>query len=156
LGKIIDTVIGFFSEVDWPITPLAGQSALTTIFQGDNGQWVCYAQAREEQGRFAFYSICPLDAPEGKRQAVAEYLTRANYGLFLGNFEMNFEDGKVLFKTSIDAGEAPLSQNLLGQLILDNVVTMDRYLPGIMAVIYGGALPIEAIKQIEGETGVSS
>jgi hypothetical protein len=49
-------------------------------FQGQNGQWTCFAQVREEQSQFVFYSVCPVNASEDKRLAVAEFLTRANWG----------------------------------------------------------------------------
>jgi len=106
------------------------------------------SQGRAPAVRF-LYSICPIRAPEDKRPAVAEFLTRANYGLLIGNFEMDFEDGEIRYKTSIDVEGDRLSPALLRQLTYANVVTMDRYLPGIMSVIYGNVTPVEAIAQIE-------
>jgi hypothetical protein len=40
---------------------------------------MCYAKAKEEQQQFVFYSIAPINSPEEKRTAIAEFLTRANY-----------------------------------------------------------------------------
>ena len=40
--------------------------------------------------------------PEEMRVPMAEFLTRANYGLRIGNFEMDFEDGEVRYKSSVD------------------------------------------------------
>jgi len=37
-----------------------------------------------------------------KRGAVAEFINRANYGIIIGNFEMDFADGEIRYKTSID------------------------------------------------------
>jgi len=39
---------------------------------------------------------------------VNEFLTRANYGLNIGNFEMDFQDGEIRFKTAIDVEEVIL------------------------------------------------
>ncbi len=38
---------------------------------------------------------------------------------------------------------------LVRQLVYANVMIMDQYLPGIMAVIYGNVSPIEAVAQVE-------
>ncbi|MGB5709470.1 MAG: YbjN domain-containing protein, partial [Waterburya sp.] len=92
----------------------------------------------------------PDNHPQKQRLAMAEFLTRANYGITIGNFEMDFDSGEIHYKTSIDVGEDRLSTALVQQLVYANVTIADRYLPGIMAVIYGKVSPAEAIAQIEG------
>jgi hypothetical protein len=153
MGEILDTAISFFEQDSWPFTPFEGQPVLQMGFRGDNGQWTCYAQAREEQSQFLFYSVCPVNAPDDgqKRLAMAEFLTRANYGLFIGNFELDLSDGEIRYKTSVDVEGDRLSPALVQQLVYANVFTMDRYLPGIMGVIYGHISPEDAIAQVEGE-----
>ncbi len=40
--------------------------------------------------------------------AVAEFITRANFGIVIGNFEIDFSDGEIRYKTSIDVeGDRP-------------------------------------------------
>jgi hypothetical protein len=120
-------------------------------FQSENGKWNCYAKARVEQEQFVFYSICPSLAPENKRLAIAEFLSRANSGIIIGNFELDFASGEIRYKTSIDVEGDRLSSALLKQLVYANVMMMDEYLPGIMSVMYGNVSPVEAIAQIEGQ-----
>ena len=149
MGDIFDTMVRFFQEDGWPFTQLEDQTFLGTGFQGESGQWTCYAQAREEQAQFIFYSVCPMKAPEAKRPAVAEFLIRASYGLFIGNFEMDWDDGEIRYKTSIDVQDDRLTQALVKQMVYTNVLMMDHYLPGIMEVIYGNVPPAEALAKIE-------
>lgn len=80
---IFDTMVQFFTEDDWQFHQLEGKPILSMAFKGDNGSWMCYAQAKEEQHQFVFYSIMGSNVPADRRQAVAEFLTRANYGLTL-------------------------------------------------------------------------
>jgi hypothetical protein len=150
MGEILDTVIRFLHEDSWPYTPIEGQPIIQTGFQGDNGQWTCYAQAREEHEQCIIYSACPVNVPENKRIAVAELLTRVNYGLIIGNFEMDFQDGEIRYKTSIDVQDEQLTPTLVRNIVYTNVMTMDRYLPAIMTVLYGSLSPAEAIAQVEG------
>jgi hypothetical protein len=146
---VLDSTIRFFQEDDWPFQQLEQEPILQTATQGENGQWNCFAQAREEQQQLVFYSVCPVAAPKKRRPAVMKFLTRANYGLAIGNFEMDLDDGEIRFKTSIDVEGDRLSPALVQQLVYANVLTMDRYLPGIMAVLYGDASPAKAIAEIE-------
>jgi hypothetical protein len=148
-GTIYEAMINFFTADDWPFVQLPGQSALQIGFQGENGKWNCYARARDEEQQFVFYSICPVNAPQDKRLAVAEFITRANCGMMIGNFELDFSDGEISYKTSIDVEGDRLSSALIQGLVYANVTMMDEYLPGILSVIYGNVSPEDAIAQIE-------
>lgn len=150
-SNIFEEMINFFTADDWPFVQLSGQPALQISFQGENGKWNCYARARDEQQQFIFYSICPVNAPEEKRLAVAEFLTRANSGMMIGNFELDFKDGEISYKTSIDIEGDRLSTALIKRLVYANVMMMDEYLPGIFSVIYGNVSPADAIAQIEND-----
>ena len=152
MGQIFDTTVEFFTDDEWPFSQLEEQTILRTGFRGDSGEWTCYAQAQEEQERFIFYSVCPIKVPEEKRSAMAEFLTRANYGMIIGNFEMDFSDGEIRYKTSIDVEDDRLNAALLQNLVYANVSTMDRYLPGIMGLTYGDVSPAQAIAQVEGDS----
>jgi hypothetical protein len=93
--------------------------------------------------------------PKNKHLQIAEFLTRANYGLLLGNFEMDFNDGEVRYKTSIVAGDNELDFPVIKRMVYSNLSTIDDYFPAIMKVIYGGISAKEAIREIkeEGEEG---
>ena len=149
MGVLFDAIEDFFKKDEWPAVPIQGQTAISVYFRGKNGQWTCYAKADEEKEIVTFYSYCPVKVPEDKRPIMADFLTRANYGLYIGNFEMDYNDGEVRFKTSIDVEGDRLSFELMKRLAYNNVGVMDRYLPGIMQVTYGGASPQEAIAKVE-------
>lgn len=147
---ILEAIIKFFEEDGWPFSILEEDSALITDFRGKNGQWKCYAETKEKEQQLRFYSVFPFDIAESKRLAVAEFLTRANYGLIIGNFEMDLEDGEIRYKTSTIFDRDTVNSNLIKQFVYANVLTMDKYLPGIMSIINTGASPADAITQIEG------
>ncbi len=147
--SLFELLTKFFAENEWLASRLGEEPVLQLAFQGSNGRWLCFAQAREEMRQVVFYSVAPVQVPEDKRMAVAEFITRANYGLILGNFEMDFGDGELRYKTSIDVENTTLNMELLQPLTFVNVSTMDRYMPGIMGVIYGGLSPLGAVNQVE-------
>lgn len=149
MQNIHDALISFFEEDGWAFNLLGEPPLLQLSFRGEHGTWTCLAQSRDDLGQFVFYSLCPVDAPEERRLAVAEFLTRANYGLILGNFELDYEDGEIRYKTSIDVADDRLSPELIRNMVYTNVLVMDRYLPGIMRVIYGQVPALEAIQEVE-------
>lgn len=145
---IFQAIVNLFKEDNWHYAQIKGQSALRLAFEGKNGKYDCYAQAREQQKQFVFYSVCPIKSPELKSGTVGEFISRANYGMIIGNFELNFDTGEIRYKTSIDI-EEDLSPVLIKRLVYTNVTMIDEYLPGIRSVIDNDVSPEEAIAQIE-------
>ncbi len=149
MGRILEAVEQFLKADDWPYNLLEGRSIYKTGFEGKNGQFTCYAQERDEQQQFVFYSVFPVRAPEGQLGDVAEFITRANFGMIIGNFELDYSDGEIRYKTSVDIEDVDLNEALLRHMIYANVLTMDKYFPGLMRVLYGGISPVAAIEEVE-------
>ena len=126
MGAIFDAVVQFFEEDEWPYRQMEDRPVLRTGFNGSNGEWACYAQVREDLDQFMFYSVLSAKAPEEKRMAIAEFLTRANYGLRIGNFELDFSDGEIRYKTSIDVENDRLTPALVKTLTKEMVTRTFR------------------------------
>lgn len=150
MQSVYSAMRAFFEQDEWSFTPMDDQPVLRMGFQGDNGAFQCYAQAIEERGQFVFYAFAPFMVPPPQRMAVVEYITRANYGLFVGNFEMDLSDGEVRFKTSVDVSGTAMEPALFKTNVVQNVLLMDRYLGGLQAVSEGKLSPAKAIEQVEG------
>lgn len=144
------TLTTFLESDGWYPQPLDDKAVHRVYFAGENGELRCYAQIRTDLSQFLFYVIAPVKAPEAVRAAVAEYITRANYGLRIGNFEMDYSDGEVRYKSSLDFEGETLTQTLIKNTIYPAVQTMDFYLPGLLGVMYGNKTPVEAIQDTEG------
>jgi hypothetical protein len=151
MSSLLDVAKQFFESDNWHYRDVPEMGILTMNFKGNAGQWVCFVQARDEHGLLALYSIAPITAPDDRRQAMCEYLARANYNMAVGNFEMDMADGQIRYKTSIAAMPGELTASLIGHMVYANLLNMDKYLPGIQAVIEVGVSPAEAIAQIEGQ-----
>ncbi|MBN1966686.1 MAG: YbjN domain-containing protein [Anaerolineae bacterium] len=145
------TVLGAFLEQDgWHPQADEARHFYRMGFSGKNGEFRCFAQILANVQQIMFYAVAPMRVPEEVRPAVAEFITRANYGMRIGNFEMDYSDGEVRYKTSLDFEDAELTPPLIRNMIYPAVLTMDRYLPGLMSVVFGGRTPFEAIEEIEG------
>jgi hypothetical protein len=141
-GGALTELKALFRENGWPFSEVQGASVLLSELSGDLGRWRFYAQVVEELELILFYSVCPLRVPEHRRYEVSEFLTRANYGLAAGNFELDFADGEVRYKTALQLQVDGLDGATLRRVMRANGVAVETYLPGIGAVIAGtGARP---------------
>ncbi|MFN8507987.1 MAG: YbjN domain-containing protein [Dehalococcoidia bacterium] len=148
--RMFDVVRKYFGDSPHVVTQFTGRPILRFSHEGSNGRWVCIAHCREADDRFLFYSIGLAATPVERRAALAEFITRANFGLLVGNFEMDMDDGEIRYKTSIDVEGDRLSTALLQQLVRVNLEMMDKYLPGLYAVANEGMEPLAAIVAVEG------
>lgn len=96
------------------------------------------------ENNFSTLTTIPLSADENYRLAVAEYLTRANFNMRNGNFELNMEDGEIRFKTYFHAGEEHMDINGARLCILLPFLMIDRYGDGLLEVLFGFKSPKEA------------
>ena len=67
------------------------------------------------------FSQLPIFAPVYRRPALCETIARANYGLYLGNFEMDMGDGELRFKSSLPVNDAEPSDNQIRRLIANSM-----------------------------------
>ncbi len=150
-GWVAFEVLGTFLEEDgWHPQRVGEQTIYRVFFGGENGDLRCYAKVDVNLELFLFYALAPIKVPDEKRLIVAEYLTRANYGLRIGNFELDFNDGEVRYKSSLDFEGDDLTPSLIRNATYAAVQTMDNYLPGLMHVTFGSKTPEQAINDIEG------
>lgn len=150
MGRILDEVERFLMDDDWPVVRLEhGQPGLMTRFKGDSGDWGCLVWIDEEKQVITFYSAPSERVPDHKRATMAEFITRVNFGLALGNLEMSHESGEVRFKTAADVEALrPIPALFLKNLIYTNVYSLDHLYPGIRAVFHDDATPAEAAAKV--------
>jgi hypothetical protein len=77
--------------------------------------------------------------------AAAELLTRLNFNLKHGNFELDHEDGEIRFKTSHFTQSQPMTPEAMEHLIFNNLALVDTYYEVIMNVLHAGMTPQRAL-----------
>lgn len=138
----------YIKAQDWRADIDKKANEIVFSIRGENGQFTCIAFVEEKETIFSFYSICTVFVPESKRPSFAEFLTRVNYSRIIGNFEMDFDDGEVRYKTSLDYQDINVNSTVIGNLINANIVSMDKAIPSILGLIYGSLEIEDAVKKI--------
>lgn len=149
MGRVYESVLAFLQEDNWRYEEIPGETAVRLSFTGQNARYDCFGRVNEAHEVFVFYSIIPVRVPEAQRPLVAELLARINYGLNIGNFELDMNDGEIRYKTSIDVEGGDLTPRMAETLIAVNISTTDRYFPSFADVMYAGVAPVEAVARIE-------
>ena len=100
---------------------------------------------------YIVYGLCPMNAEEDCRAQMAEFITRANYGLKNGNFEMNFHDGGLRYKSFVDCEDSVIGNEAIKNSIYTVANMFMKYEPGILAVLFNLKSPEQAVNECEGK-----
>lgn len=138
----------FLDQQDWKYLD-DGDGWLRGLVSGERCQWQWAAGESSDARYLLFYAHSPLDVPWNRLTQAAEYISRANLGLYFGNFEMNWANGHVTFRTSIPIASTGVTIKALECLVFGNCARMDNYLSGLFDIALGNALPEQAIQEAE-------
>ena len=95
------------------------------------------------------YGLLDGHAPADKMAEAAEFITRANFALLVGNFEMDYADGEIRFKVSVDFEGGTLTPIMIRNMISYCAITVNRYYGSLMGVLFGNLDPAEAAMAAE-------
>lgn len=93
--------------------------------------------------------LIPIFTPDYRRFAMAEALSRANFSLNTGTFEMDWEDGELRFRASIPVLDGELTDEQLRCLVLVAWNTAARYTTALAEVAFTDIDPEIAIDRAE-------
>lgn len=145
-----DDLVEFFTADDVKFRSDEDKGIILAGF-GDKKHAPVYLMARVDQERQTMHLSfrLPFTAPEEKRGDIAEAVTRANYGLTIGGFEMDMRDGELNYKVSVPIDEAMLSHSQLRHCMVASLSTINRYMPAYFQIIFNGVPAEDAIEACE-------
>jgi hypothetical protein len=140
-------------KFDEPNIPTNPDSEVIATFRmpvrGLHGEWICIVRVFPESERLLVYSILTENVPVERRPRIAELFVRINYGLVLGNFEMDWEDGEVRYKTSMDLESITPTATVVRNLIFSNFFSTDRYFDVIEEAIHTEQALVDLLEAAE-------
>ena len=100
---------------------------------------------------YVSYGCIDMAADEEQRKEVAEFITRANFGLNFGNFELDMRDGEIRYKHAVDCDHCTLSSQMIETSLNITIAMYERYGNELLKVMFGMASAEEAVRIAEGE-----
>lgn len=146
--QAFETLRKVLTEIEWASEPDVEHSSFYIDF-GPPHMPVSDAVAAiaMEAEHFLFYvNFGPLALPE-RRDEVARFITLANWGLSVGNFEMDYEDGFVRFKSSVGFSNTDLPEALIRNAILAAMNAIEIYAEPLIDVLGRGKSAQEAFTE---------
>lgn len=97
---------------------------------------------------YSVYAICPMSAKDCLPQ-MAEFISRANYGLANGNFELDFRDGEIRYKCFVNCDDTIPGIQTIKDSIYIPASMFNKYSEGILSVLFGMKSPAQAVADCE-------
>lgn len=108
-----------------------------------------YIDVKEDA--YLVYAISPISGSEETCTELMRYLTRANYALINGNFELDVRDGEVRYKSYVNCdGLGALSHEVIRDSVYVPCAMMNKYGDGIAAIALGYSDADTELRKAEG------
>ena len=107
---------------------------------------------RIRDDNYTVYAVSPLNADESDAEMMArmaEFVCRANYGLKNGNFEFDFRDGEIRYKSHVDCEDMLPGEETIRNSISIPHGMFKRYSPGIVDIVFGDTSAEDAVERCE-------
>jgi hypothetical protein len=145
------TLRSYLAHSEWDAAEDASNHLFTAYRDGQFCPLGYYFRLFPERCQFAFYIVPDIEIPGFKMTEAAEYLCRVNSGMRIGNFELDFGNRRVRFKSSLGFEGSTLTVALLEAAINPAIEAFDEYFIGLGRVLSGVASPVQAINEIDYE-----
>ena len=139
-AEIINEVRDYLDENDWKYEYQDVREIITT---GVNLK--CKFQSMKilfifNDNGVSLYAMLPIKVEDSAREMALEYLSRANYGVRIGNFEIDLEDGEIRYKVYLSArGMEKIPGEQIEEALIVAVSMINRYGDNLMKVMMGFA-----------------
>lgn len=128
------------------------RNAVTFRIRGrSGGNFRCVGFISEAMDIFQFLVIYPDQVPASRRRAMARAITLANFGMKLGFFELDFDDGELRVHTASAFAPHQLPESVVDWCVTSGIHIADRYYASLQSVSWGDADPADAIFRAENE-----
>ena len=135
-SALFSAVKGVFAGEGWDFREIPGRAVLQAGFEAHHTRVDLHVQAFPELNAVSVVSESPLITGDAlQRERLAELVLRVNQGLTIGNFEMDWDSGRVLFRVTnlfpTDSADAEIVRGLVHTTILE----MDRISPLVVLIL---------------------
>ena len=143
-----DELLVALGESGWRVYSANAPEALVDLL-GTAAVYTCRYFAAEESRTLVCTTRCPVLVPEAARDRAMQFITRANFGMFYGSFELDLDDGMLLFRTNCAVHDGALTTEMVKHMASAGAWSFDRYLPRLMQVVFGKRRVRDAVNEAD-------
>ncbi|MBR0260751.1 MAG: hypothetical protein IJQ85_03045 [Selenomonadaceae bacterium] len=150
-AEIRAAVENFFERDEVKHEPFNERNVASAIYSVDAkfGHTTIFFYAYKD--KLVIHMMIPLNA-DNERAKVAEFLHRANYGLNVGNFDFDFNDGEISYRIALYCGRdefIPPTYEQIDFAVVIGLMMIEKYGNALVKVMFGLVEPEEAVAAAE-------
>jgi hypothetical protein len=120
----------------WQWESVAGALVVQTVFEAHHTRVPVHVQGFPEIHGIQAVGYAGHEVPAARSGVVAELLMRVNQQLAVGNFELDYDLGRVLFRAAnVFASDDAADPTLIGGLVHACIVELDRMAPLLTEIL---------------------
>lgn len=104
-----------------------------------------------DETKYLSVALISLNCDEEHRVELAKFLTMVNYGLMIGNFELDLSDGEVRYKVATNCKDCIPSQAVIEDSMMIPAVMFEQYGDAILDVMFGYKNADEAYASVQSD-----
>lgn len=129
MSSLHSAVLNVFKAAGWAYRRIEGMEVIEADFEAHHAKVPLHAQSFGESGVLSVVANASFPVPRSHFTAVAELLMRTNKELNLGNFEMDWDSGGVMFRVTNVFPPNRFDEKIITSLVHSAVAEMDRLTP---------------------------
>lgn len=118
-----------FKSQGWHYREVPDMEVIEADFEAHHTKVPLHMQVYGEQHITSVVATASIQVPSSHRLQVSELLMRTNKELNLGNFELDWESGAVMFRISNIFPPHRYDERILASLVHSTIAEMDRLTP---------------------------
>ncbi len=131
-SNLFDRLKEVFDSQDWSYTEVQGREVILAGFEGQYSSIKIHAQVFAEIGAISIVSESEQRTYSSNlRERLAELILRTNQTLTIGNFEMLWDEGQIIFRSSNLFPEGKGDSQIIAGMVLSTISEVDRLAPMI-------------------------
>ena len=134
-SDLFRAVEGAFGRMGWAARRVPGREVLEAEFEVHHGRVRVHAQAFAEIGAVNVVATAGHQVPDSRSGVVAELLMRTNKELTIGAFELDCDEGRVLFRAANVFSGGMASGEIIASLVHTALAETDRLIPFLTLVL---------------------
>ncbi len=118
-----------FSRMDWQCRRVAGHDVVEADFELHHTRTRLHVQVFPPLNALSVVAQASHSVPDSRAGVVSEMLMRTNRDLTVGNFELDYDTGTVLFRATNLFPAGPVAGDIIASLVHSTLAEMDRVTP---------------------------
>lgn len=136
MSALYATTLNTFKEMGWLYREIPEHSVIEADFEAHHAKIPLHVQVFGDTHIISVVSSATQQVPSSHRLPVCELLMRTNKDLNLGNFELEWDSGQVMFRTTNVFPPNRHDSRIIASLVHSAVAEMDRLTPFLGEIIH--------------------